>query len=398
MAGDFGLQTASGHLTVPEESKEGYPAEVEAQFRAEAAEVIARYPQKRSALLPLLHLVQSVDGYVTGRGIDLCAELLDLTTAEVSGVSTFYTQYKRHPNGEYTVGVCTNTLCAVMGGDEIWDAVSEHLGIGHDETTEDGKITLERVECNAACDYAPVVMANWEFFDNQTPASTTQLVDDLREGKEVKPTRGPNRVCTFKQVSRTLAGFSDGLADEGVGAGPASLVGLELAKRNGWTAPEGESAEGTRATDTGEGRTTTDKAPGTTETTPATDDAKADKAEPAAERDESDDSPGEKHEADAKDETPSKGAKKAKKKAPGPSVVSTGDGVSGVARQAEAAADAVDIAPAQGADLEDPKDRAANVSAQSASVPAGHDASPAATLFDTADEADTDETPDGKGE
>ncbi|MGL4177710.1 MAG: NAD(P)H-dependent oxidoreductase subunit E, partial [Dermatophilaceae bacterium] len=105
MATDFGLQTASGHLTVPEESKEPYPAEVEARFRADAAEVIARYPQKRSALLPLLHLVQSVDGYVTGRGIDLCAELLDLSTAEVSGVATFYTQYKRHPNGEYTVGV-----------------------------------------------------------------------------------------------------------------------------------------------------------------------------------------------------------------------------------------------------------------------------------------------------
>ena len=172
MAHDFGLQTASGHLTVSEASKEPYPADVEARFRADAAEVIARYPEARSALLPLLHLVQSVDGYVTGRGIDLCAELLDLTTAEVSGVATFYTQYKRHPNGEYTVGVCTNTLCAVMGGDEIWDAVSEHLGVGHDETTDDGRITLERVECNAACDYAPVVMANWEFFDNQTPAST----------------------------------------------------------------------------------------------------------------------------------------------------------------------------------------------------------------------------------
>ncbi len=386
MAGDFGLQTASGHLTVPEESKEGYPADVEAQLRADAAEVIARYPQKRSALLPLLHLVQSVDSYVTGRGIDLCAELLDLTTAEVSGVATFYTQYKRHPNGEYTVGVCTNTLCAVMGGDEIWDAVSEHLGVGHDETTEDGKITLERVECNAACDYAPVVMANWEFFDNQTPASTTQLVDDLREGKDVRPTRGPNRVCTFRQVSRTLAGFSDGLADEGVGAGPASLVGLELAKRNGWTAPEGNTATG--------GSTASGKAPGSTETTPASDDASAENAEPAAQRDESDDAPGEKHEAEAKDEA----KPEATKKPSGPPVVSTGDGVSGVARQAEAAADTVDIAPAQAADLQDPKDRAANVSAQSASVPEDHDASPSATLFDTADEADTDETPDGKGE
>jgi len=237
----YGLQTAAGHLTVSPESKEPYAAEQLAQLHADAELVVARYPQKRSALLPLLHLVQSVDGYVTGRGIDFCAEVLDLTRAEVSGVATFYTQYKRHPNGEYTVGVCTNTLCAIMGGDEIWDSVSEHLGIGHDETTEDGKVTLERIECNAACDYAPVVMANWEFFDNQTPESTNQLVDDLRSGAPVKPTRGPDSVCTFKQMSRVLAGFHDGLADQGVGAGPASLRGLEVAHENGWEAPRADS-------------------------------------------------------------------------------------------------------------------------------------------------------------
>jgi NADH-quinone oxidoreductase subunit E len=305
MAHDFGLQTASGHLTVSGESKAPYPADVEARFRADAAEVVARYPQKRSALLPLLHLVQSVDGYVTGRGIDLCAEILDLTTAEVSGVATFYTQYKRHPNGEYTVGVCTNTLCAIMGGDEIWEAVSEHLGVGHDETTADGRITLERVECNAACDYAPVVMTNWEFFDNQTPESTIRLVDDLRSGAEVRPTRGPDRVCTFKEVSRVLAGFPDGRADEGVGAGPASLVGLALAKEQGWTAPEGDSSRGRRpaAAGGGSGGTGgTEASPagaaggttmGRTEVTPASDDAAARKAEPAATRDEADEAPSE---------------------------------------------------------------------------------------------------------
>ena len=238
----YGLQTASGHLTVAAESKEPYADDVLAQLHVDAAKVVARYPQARSALLPLLHLVQSIDGYVTGRGIDFCAEVLDLTTAEVSGVATFYTQYKRHPNGEYTVGVCINTLCAIMGGDQIWDAVSEHLGIGHDETTPDGKVTLERVECNAACDYAPVVMANWEFFDNQTPSSTKQLVDDLRSGKDVAPTRGAAKVCSFKQVSRVLAGFPDGLADEGVGAGPASLEGLKIAHHRGWTAPDGKDA------------------------------------------------------------------------------------------------------------------------------------------------------------
>ena len=238
-----GLQTAAGHLTVPAESKEPYAADVLEGLRADAAEVVARYPQKRSALLPLLHLVQSVDGYVTGRGIDFCAGVLDLTTAEVSGVATFYTQYKRHPNGEYTVGVCTNTLCAIMGGDQIWDEVCEHLGIGHDETTPDGKVTLERIECNAACDFAPVVMANWEFFDNQTPESTKQLVDDLRAGKDVTPSRGPAKVCTFKQVSRVLAGFNDGLADEGVGAGPASLEGLKIANDRGWGAPGGNGSQ-----------------------------------------------------------------------------------------------------------------------------------------------------------
>lgn len=250
MSSNFGEVTVSGYLHVNSESKEPYAPEVLEQLQADAELIIARYPQKRSALLPLLHLVQSVDGYVAGRGIEFCARTLDLTDAEVSGVATFYTQYKRHPNGEYTVGVCTNTLCAIMGGDEIWDTVSSHLGIGHDETTEDGKVTLERVECNAACDYAPVVMGNWEFFDNMTPESTVELVDDLREGKTVTPSRGPNAVCTFKQISRVLAGFPDGLADEGVGAGPASLRGVELAKREGWTAPGDHEAAADEDADT----------------------------------------------------------------------------------------------------------------------------------------------------
>jgi NADH-quinone oxidoreductase subunit E len=215
---------------VPSPDTAAYRADVLAGLRADAALVIARYPRERSALLPLLHLVQSVDGYVSPRGIELCADLLGLTAAEVSGVATFYTQFKRHPNGTYTLGVCTNTLCAIMGGDEIWASVSDYLGIGHDETTADGMVTLERIECNAACDYAPVVMANWEFFDNQTPSSTKALVDDLRSGAPVTPTRGASKVCSFKQVSRVLAGFHDGLADEGVGAGPASLAGLKVAR------------------------------------------------------------------------------------------------------------------------------------------------------------------------
>ncbi|GAA4349113.1 NADH-quinone oxidoreductase subunit NuoE [Angustibacter luteus] len=222
-----------------DEGAETYSAADLERLDVDAAQIVSRYPQKRSALLPLLHLVQSEEGFVSQRGVEFCARTLDLTTAEVAGVATFYTQYKRHPNGTYTVGVCTNTLCAIMGGDQIFEALSEHLDVGHDETTEDGAITLERVECNAACDFAPVVMVNWEFFDNQTPASARELTDQLRSGADVRPTRGPSKVCTFKQVSRTLAGFSDGLADEGVGAAGPSLEGLKLAREKGWQAPSG---------------------------------------------------------------------------------------------------------------------------------------------------------------
>jgi NADH-quinone oxidoreductase subunit E len=211
------------------------------QTIAELREIAARYPEPRSGLLPMLHLVQSAEGRVTADGIEVCAEILGLTAAEVSGVATFYTMYKRRPVGDYHVGVCTNTLCAVMGGDLIFERLKEHLGIGNDETTEDGRITLEHVECNAACDYAPVMMVNWEFMDNMDPQSATQLVDDLREGKEVRSTRGP-RLCTWREAERVLAGFDDGLADEGPAAGPATLVGLQIARENGWQAPEGPKA------------------------------------------------------------------------------------------------------------------------------------------------------------
>ncbi len=208
------------------------------QARAEMLEIVGRYPESRSALLPMLHLVQSYEGYVTPAGIEMCADVLGIAEAEVAAVATFYTMYKRRPVGDYHVGVCTNTLCAIMGGDQIWDDVSEHLGIGHDETTEDGKVSLERVECNAACDYAPVMVVNWEFVDNQTPDSARELVDRLRAGDEVTSTRGP-RVCSWRQAERVLAGFPDGLAAEGEQAGPASLVGRELADERGWTAPQG---------------------------------------------------------------------------------------------------------------------------------------------------------------
>jgi NADH-quinone oxidoreductase subunit E len=192
--------------------------------------IIKRYPRSRSAIMPLLHYVQSVSGYVTNEGIELISDLLDIETAEVSAVATFYTQYKRKPVGEYHVGVCTNTLCAIMGGDAIFSALKEHLGIENDGVTDDGKVSLEHIECNAACDYAPVVMANWEFYDNQTVESAKSLVDAARSGKPPAPTRGPSKLVTYKQASAVLAGIDDGLAREGVQAGGPTLLGLKLSK------------------------------------------------------------------------------------------------------------------------------------------------------------------------
>ena len=192
--------------------------------------IIARYPRKRSAIMPLLHYVQSIEGYVTNEGIELIGKKLDLATAEVTAVSTFYTQYKSKPVGEYHVGICTNTLCAVMGGDMIFDAVKEHLGIENNGLTSDGKVSVEHIECNAACDYAPVVMVNWEFYDNQTVESVKNLVDGARSGNPPAPTRGPKTLRTWKQNSAVLAGISDGLSGEGVQAGAPTLLGLKKAK------------------------------------------------------------------------------------------------------------------------------------------------------------------------
>ena len=192
--------------------------------------IIARYPRKRSAIMPLLHYVQSIDGYVTNEGIELIGQKLELATAEVTAVSTFYTQYKSKPVGEYHVGICTNTLCAVMGGDLIFDAVKGHLGIENDGVTSDGKVSVEHIECNAACDYAPVVMVNWEFYDNQTVQSVKDLVDGARAGNPPAPTRGPKTLRSWKQNSAVLAGISDGLANEGVQAGEPTLLGLKKAK------------------------------------------------------------------------------------------------------------------------------------------------------------------------
>jgi NADH-quinone oxidoreductase subunit E len=206
--------------------------------RLRAREIVARYPKSRSALLPMLHLVQAEEGYVSPEGITLCAEELGLTKAEVGAVATFYTMYKRRPAGDWLVSVCTNTVCGMLGGDAIFSALSEQLGVSHDQTTSDGTITLERAECLAACDYAPVVTVNYEFYDNQSTETATELVQQLRAGLRPEPTRGA-ALCTFREISRQLAGFPDERVGA-VAAGPAgepTVVGARLAVQRRETAP-----------------------------------------------------------------------------------------------------------------------------------------------------------------
>ncbi|MBB1508656.1 NADH-quinone oxidoreductase subunit NuoE [Tessaracoccus sp. MC1756] len=207
---------------------------------AELRELAARYPQPRSALLPMLHLVQSVDGRISPRGIEVCADVLGISTAQVSGVATFYTMYKRRPAGKQHVGVCTTALCAVMGGDILLDRAKQRLGIDEGETTPDGQISLERLECNAACDFAPVMMVNWEFFDNMTPEKADDLLEKLQKDEEVVSSRGAT-ITSWREAERVLAGFPDGRADEGPSAGHASLAGVDIARENDWKAPAADA-------------------------------------------------------------------------------------------------------------------------------------------------------------
>lgn len=215
-------------------------APIGAKTRAEAREIMTRYPRSRSALLPMLHLVQAEQGYVTPDGVAMCAEELGLTKAEVGAVATFYTMFKRRPTGEYLISVCTNTLCGFLGGDDIYAALSEYLGVGHDETSADGLVTLEHAECLAACDYAPVVTVNYEFYDQQDTESALNLVKDLQRGDRPHPTRGAP-LSSFAEISRQLAGFleqaddSDGVRDRSASA--PTVAGNREALRRGDESP-----------------------------------------------------------------------------------------------------------------------------------------------------------------
>jgi NADH-quinone oxidoreductase subunit E len=153
------------------------------ELRQRAEEVIALYPRPRSAMLPLLHLAQEQDGYLSEAGIEEVAQLTGTTPADVRGTAAFYDMYHLEPVGTYVVGVCTNVACLLAGGIELLEHASTTLGCAVGETSDDGLFTLEETECLADCDFAPCVQVNHRFVRTTTSDKFDKLVRDLREGK-----------------------------------------------------------------------------------------------------------------------------------------------------------------------------------------------------------------------
>jgi NADH-quinone oxidoreductase subunit E len=177
-------------------------------LRARAEELASRYPVRRSALLPLLYLVQAEQGHVTDEGMHEVAELLDLTTAEVEAVATFYTMFKKAPAGRWLVSVCTNVSCALAGAREVYDRAVADAGEGSREVTTDGLFTVEEVECLGACDQAPVVQVNYCSYARVDTDAVGELIEALRRGEVPEPVAGPKPV-EHAATARILAGLGD---------------------------------------------------------------------------------------------------------------------------------------------------------------------------------------------
>ena len=162
-----------------------------------AREIIGRYPVAKSALIPLCHLAQEQDGWLTDDAMAHIAELVGVTSAEVLGTASFYEMFRREPTGRYLVNVCTNLSCQLLGADEVVEAIGSKLGIHPGQTTADGTITLSEAECQAACSEAPCIQVNYRYFYRLTPDGARRLIDDLRAGaldREVPPHGTTTRV------------------------------------------------------------------------------------------------------------------------------------------------------------------------------------------------------------
>lgn len=179
------------------------------EARREAGKLIERYPSKRSALLPLLYLVQAEQGHVTREGMQEIGELLELTTAEVEAVATYYTMFKKGPTGRWLISVCTNVSCALAGARGVYERALDELGDHATTVTEDGEFTLEEVECLAVCDAAPAVQVNYCNYDRVDADRVVQMIERLRAGEIPDPARGP-KPEPHDRTSRLLSGVEGG--------------------------------------------------------------------------------------------------------------------------------------------------------------------------------------------
>jgi NADH-quinone oxidoreductase subunit E len=180
-----------------------------------AREIIGRYPKARSATIPLLHLAQEQDGYVTNEAMSHIGELVGASSAEVFGTASFYEMFKFEPVGKYLINICGTMSCALLGAEELMHHAEERLGIKMGSTTADGKITLERAECQAACTEAPCLQVNYRYRYRVTPDQLDTLIDDLTAGNLSSEIPAHGVVASVRQLIP---------ADRAVGAVAPELV------------------------------------------------------------------------------------------------------------------------------------------------------------------------------
>jgi len=177
-----------------------------------AKEIIARFPRPKSAMIPLLHLAQEQDGYVSNAAMAHIGEILGVTAADVYGTASFYEMFKFEPIGKYCINICTNISCQLVGSWNLLHHAEERLGIKAGGTTADGMFTLEDVECIAACTQAPAIQVNYRYRYKATAASFDQLIDDLRNGRTAE------EIPPFGTLSRVRQRTSDAWSNNGVEA------------------------------------------------------------------------------------------------------------------------------------------------------------------------------------
>ena len=169
-------------------------------------DLIALYPRSRSALIPMLHVAQEQDGWLTPEAMEHVGEMLGITPAEVYGTASFYDMLFTTPVGRHLVSVCTNLACLLNGGVELLEHAEVSLGIAAGGTTDDGEFTLEEVECIAFCGAAPCLAVNWRFFGSVTTDAFDHLVDDLRGGRLADEVPPHGTLCRVRRNVGLTAG------------------------------------------------------------------------------------------------------------------------------------------------------------------------------------------------